>query len=188
METRNGTKKPRSNRGQIEKLEKEDRDRQRQEAANKRKGRAERRRAEGAYPSSLLDKAGTRTMRRARLICTVQIQIFPKRYPWRLSRRCNRRQRNLQAKRIRPQSPNHLEHPLPAFRQPAVPIKGELEATEGARGGSKIPEIVIRAKSLPHDPCLGIYRKAMKPPRLAIPNPQSTNTSLRKQRHPWRTR
>lgn len=44
---RNGAKKSRNNRSQREKSEKEDKEQQRQEAANKRKGRAERRRAEG---------------------------------------------------------------------------------------------------------------------------------------------
>ncbi|KAL3954820.1 hypothetical protein ACCO45_010383 [Purpureocillium lilacinum] len=43
---RNGAKKSRNNRSQREKSEKEDKEQQRQEAANKRKGRAERRRAE----------------------------------------------------------------------------------------------------------------------------------------------
>ncbi|KYK59953.1 transcriptional regulator Cti6 [Drechmeria coniospora] len=47
--TRNGSKKNRHSRNQREKSEKEDRDRQRQEAASKRKGRAERRRAEGVH-------------------------------------------------------------------------------------------------------------------------------------------
>lgn len=46
-EARNGSKKTKSNRHQREKSEKDDKDRQRQEAASKRKGRAERRRAEG---------------------------------------------------------------------------------------------------------------------------------------------
>lgn len=46
METRNGSKKARKNRHQREKSEKEDKDRQRQEATSKRKGRAERRRAD----------------------------------------------------------------------------------------------------------------------------------------------
>lgn len=50
METRNGSKKARKNRHQREKSEKEDKDRQRQEATSKRKGRAERRRADGINP------------------------------------------------------------------------------------------------------------------------------------------
>lgn len=52
METRNGTKRLKTHRHQREKSEKEDRERQRLEAANKRKGRAERRRAEGNFPLS----------------------------------------------------------------------------------------------------------------------------------------
>lgn len=44
---RNGAKKPKNNRVQREKSEKEEKERLRQEAASKRKGRAERRRAEG---------------------------------------------------------------------------------------------------------------------------------------------
>lgn len=47
METSNGKKSSRISRHQREKSEKEDRERQRLEAANKRKGRAERRRGEG---------------------------------------------------------------------------------------------------------------------------------------------
>lgn len=47
MEGRNGSKKSKSNRHQRERSEKEDKDRQRLEAASKRKGRAERRRADG---------------------------------------------------------------------------------------------------------------------------------------------
>ncbi|KAG6005446.1 hypothetical protein E4U21_007915 [Claviceps maximensis] len=50
-EARNGSKRTKSSRSQREKSEKEDKDRQRQEAANKRKGRAERRRAEDSDPS-----------------------------------------------------------------------------------------------------------------------------------------
>ncbi|KAG5921734.1 hypothetical protein E4U53_003765 [Claviceps sorghi] len=50
-EARNGSKKTKSNRHQRERSEKEDKDRQRQEAASKRKGRAERRRAEDSDPS-----------------------------------------------------------------------------------------------------------------------------------------
>ncbi|KAG6086304.1 hypothetical protein E4U30_004450 [Claviceps sp. LM220 group G6] len=46
MEGRNGSKKSKSNRHQRERSEKEDKDRQRLEAASKRKGRAERRRAD----------------------------------------------------------------------------------------------------------------------------------------------
>jgi hypothetical protein len=45
--TRNGNKKTRNGRSLRDKTDKEERDRQRQEAADKRKGRAERRRAEG---------------------------------------------------------------------------------------------------------------------------------------------
>lgn len=47
-QTRSTSKKARNARNHRERSEKEDKDRQRQEAANKRKGRAERRRAEGA--------------------------------------------------------------------------------------------------------------------------------------------
>ncbi|KDN72143.1 putative PHD-finger domain-containing protein [Colletotrichum sublineola] len=50
---RNGqSKKPRGARTQREKLEREERDRQRAEAANRRKGRADRRRAEGTTPAN----------------------------------------------------------------------------------------------------------------------------------------
>ncbi|KAF5019697.1 hypothetical protein F66182_8294 [Fusarium sp. NRRL 66182] len=51
INTRNGTKKTRSNKNQRAKIEKEDKERQRQEAADKRKGRAERRRGEDSDPS-----------------------------------------------------------------------------------------------------------------------------------------
>lgn len=62
-DTRNGAKKPKNNtniniRAQREKSEKEEKERLRQEAANKRKGRAERRRAEGTVGAELqLDEA-----------------------------------------------------------------------------------------------------------------------------------
>ncbi|KAF4343871.1 CTI6 Cyc8-Tup1 interacting [Fusarium beomiforme] len=51
VNTRNGAKKARSNKNQRTKTEKEDKERQRQEAADKRKGRAERRRGEDSDPS-----------------------------------------------------------------------------------------------------------------------------------------
>lgn len=51
--TRNGSKKARNGKNQREKIEKEDKEKQRQEAANKRKGRAERRRGEGQNPIML---------------------------------------------------------------------------------------------------------------------------------------
>lgn len=47
VNTRNGAKKARNSKNQRTKTEKEDKERQRQEAADKRKGRAERRRGEG---------------------------------------------------------------------------------------------------------------------------------------------
>lgn len=49
--TRNGAKKVRNGRNQREQSAKDDKERMRQEAANKRKGRAERRRAEGQRDS-----------------------------------------------------------------------------------------------------------------------------------------
>ncbi|KAF4998595.1 hypothetical protein FDECE_11735 [Fusarium decemcellulare] len=49
--TRNGAKKARNNKNQKAKTEKEEKERQRQEAADKRKGRAERRRGEESDPS-----------------------------------------------------------------------------------------------------------------------------------------
>ncbi|PNY28114.1 histone deacetylase complex subunit cti6, partial [Tolypocladium capitatum] len=53
---RNGAKKPRNIRHQREISEKEERERQRQEAAHKRKGRAERRRAEGECWNEILKR------------------------------------------------------------------------------------------------------------------------------------
>ncbi|KAG6015963.1 hypothetical protein E4U54_002636 [Claviceps lovelessii] len=60
-EARNGSKKTKSNRHQREKSEKDDKDRQRQEAASKRKGRAERRRAEDSDPSEESVLASSKT-------------------------------------------------------------------------------------------------------------------------------
>ncbi|KAL4723987.1 Histone deacetylase complex subunit [Fusarium chlamydosporum] len=51
INTRNGVKRARNNKNQRAKTEKEDKERQRQEAADKRKGRAERRRGEDSDPS-----------------------------------------------------------------------------------------------------------------------------------------
>ncbi|GKU04553.1 transcription factor [Fusarium langsethiae] len=51
INTRNGTKRVRNNKTQRAKTEKEDKERQRQEAADKRKGRAERRRGEDSDPA-----------------------------------------------------------------------------------------------------------------------------------------
>ncbi|KAJ4140043.1 Histone deacetylase complex subunit [Fusarium equiseti] len=51
INTRNGVKKARNNKSQRAKTDKEDKERQRQEAADKRKGRAERRRGEDSDPS-----------------------------------------------------------------------------------------------------------------------------------------
>ncbi|KAF5638693.1 CTI6 Cyc8-Tup1 interacting [Fusarium sp. NRRL 52700] len=51
VNTRNGAKKARNSKSQRTKTEKEDKERQRQEAADKRKGRAERRRGEDSDPS-----------------------------------------------------------------------------------------------------------------------------------------
>ncbi|OBS23628.1 hypothetical protein FPOA_04177 [Fusarium poae] len=51
INTRNGTKRVRNNKNQRAKSEKEDKERQRQEAADKRKGRAERRRGEDSDPA-----------------------------------------------------------------------------------------------------------------------------------------
>lgn len=51
INTRNGTKRVRNNKNQRAKTEKEDKERQRQEAADKRKGRAERRRGEDSDPA-----------------------------------------------------------------------------------------------------------------------------------------
>ncbi|KAF4445704.1 hypothetical protein F53441_10578 [Fusarium austroafricanum] len=51
INTRNGAKKARTNKNQRAKTEKEDKERLRQEAADKRKGRAERRRGEDSDPS-----------------------------------------------------------------------------------------------------------------------------------------
>lgn len=52
VEARTGSKKSKTNRHQRDKSEKEEKDRQRQEAASKRRGRAERRRADGNNLSS----------------------------------------------------------------------------------------------------------------------------------------
>jgi hypothetical protein len=56
LNTRNGSKKSRTapSRNQKDKNEREERERQRAEAASKRKGRAERRRAEGSTPASTI--------------------------------------------------------------------------------------------------------------------------------------
>ncbi|XP_044721606.1 PHD-finger domain-containing protein [Hirsutella rhossiliensis] len=58
--TRNGAKKPKNNRIQREKTEKEEKERLRQEAASKRKGRAERRRAEDSDLSEEMPPATTK--------------------------------------------------------------------------------------------------------------------------------
>ncbi|QLI72425.1 uncharacterized protein G6M90_00g091620 [Metarhizium brunneum] len=61
-ETRNGAKKSKNNQQPREKPEKEDRERQRQEAANKRKGRAERRRAEDSDLSEEMPLAASKAV------------------------------------------------------------------------------------------------------------------------------
>ncbi|CAG2012616.1 unnamed protein product, partial [Fusarium graminearum] len=61
INTRNGTKRVRNNKNQRAKTEKEDKERQRQEAADKRKGRAERRRGEGKLNDDVYYKAEAET-------------------------------------------------------------------------------------------------------------------------------
>ncbi|KAM0377975.1 hypothetical protein ACHAPK_001483 [Fusarium culmorum] len=61
INTRNGTKRVRNNKNQRAKTEKEDKERQRQEAADKRKGRAERRRGEGKLNDDVYCKTEAET-------------------------------------------------------------------------------------------------------------------------------
>lgn len=157
---RNGSKKARNGRPQREKTDKEDRDRQRQEAANKRKGRAERRRAEGET-----DRYGGLHGS----LTQVQSQIPPTRLLWlqNLSRRVSN-QCTQQVPRTRPLKRYQIRHRLSQQRLPQAHISEAPEATtekEKARI-SILKSAILTTTTRPRGRCLGIFREALTNTRL----------------------